>query len=168
MTVSVSPVIVAVHVAIRVNVAVEIGGITVDVRRVNIAAPLCSRCPSREVIERILPVNKFIFFINYTYVIFISFLFNCLLVPTLTFGTIRRHIWLLKIFAYAKIDSRLQDARGGPLLEAYHRAFVIHITGSGSPAIDAEHAATRVHVADETGGTTADARRGNKAAVICS
>ena len=63
MTVSVSPVIVAVHVAIRVNVAVEIGGITVDVGRVHIAAPTCSRCPSREVLERVLPVVSILQFI---------------------------------------------------------------------------------------------------------
>ena len=35
----------AVHVAIRIDVAVEIGGIAVDVRRVNIAAPLIQDVP---------------------------------------------------------------------------------------------------------------------------
>ena len=51
-------IIVAVHVAIRVDVAVEIRSITVHVGRVHIAAPTCSRCPSREVLERALPVYK--------------------------------------------------------------------------------------------------------------
>ena len=50
VAVLVRTVIVAVHVAIRVDVAVEIGSITVHVGRVHIAAPTCSRCPSREVL----------------------------------------------------------------------------------------------------------------------
>ena len=102
------------------------------------------------------------FFINYTYVIYVFHLFNCLLVPTLTFVTIRRHIWLLKIFAYAKIDSRLQDARGGLPLGASHRATFIHITESGSPEIEAVHVARRVKIAGEIGGITADVRRAFK------
>lgn len=64
VTVLVRTVIVAVHVAIRVDVAVEIGSITVHVGRVHIAASTCSRCPSREVLERVLPV--FDYYLTYT------------------------------------------------------------------------------------------------------
>ena len=86
--------------------------------------------------------------------------------PTLTFGTIRRHIWFLKIFAYAKIDSRLQDARSGLLLGATDATIRIHIAASVSPVIDAVHVAIRVDAAAEIGGKTVDIRRANNAANI--
>ena len=88
--------------------------------------------------------------------------------PTLTFGTIRRHIWFLKIFAYAKIDSRLQDARSGLLLVAIDVTIRIHIAVSVSPVIVAVHVAIRVDVAVEIGGITVDIRRVNIAAPLCS
>ena len=85
-----------------------------------------------------------------------------------SFGTIRRHIWLLKIFAYAKIDSRLQDARGDPLLAALHIATASHVAASASPVNAAVHEAIRANAAAEIGGITVDVRRVNKAAIICS
>lgn len=64
------------------------------------------------------------------------------LVPTLVFGTIRRHIWLLNIFSYEKIDSRLIDAQRPLISLTLHRTTAIH----GAVRIRTEMAAADVAI----------------------
>ena len=72
-------------------------------------------------------------------------------VPTLAFGTIRRHIWLLNIFAFAKIDARFLDV-GAPL-SATHRAARIEIDAAERVirSIEAVDVAIRADEAVEIG-----------------
>ena len=71
-------------------------------------------------------------------------------VPTLSFGTIRRHIWLLNIFAFAKIDPRPIDV--GARLIAVHRTIAIDFAVRIIRIIRifaAAHDAIRADVAEE-------------------
>ena len=74
--------LIAVQGAIRVDVAAEIRGVAADAGRVNIAAPLVQDVPHGKYLNVYFPC-----------ILFFSFS-----VPTLaySFGTIRRHIWLLQ------------------------------------------------------------------------
>ena len=67
---------------------------------------------------------------------------------------------------FAKIDSRLKDARR-PLLTAIHRAITIHGAVLVRIVIVAVDAAMRANAALEIGGIAADVGRVNVAGLIC-
>ena len=74
------------------------------------------------------------------------------LLPTLAFGTIRRHIWLLNIFSYEKIDFRLIDAQRPLPNLTTHRTTAIHGAVRIRTEMAAADVAIRIDAALEIGG----------------